>query len=121
MTASQYDVITFQGFVIQAFDFLGLILQVAVHHYDPVASGEVQSRGNSIVLTVITREFDGFYMRIIASEFKDDLPVIFRAAIINENDFITVDKPLESYAQAPVEFRNGVPAPIRGGHDRYLR
>ena len=88
MTAGEHDVPAFHGFVVKLHDFLRLILQVAVHHDDPLAAHMVQTGGDGEMLAVVPTELDAAHLGIALADALDEFPVVLRAAVIDENDLV---------------------------------
>ena len=70
----QHNIVTLLCLSVQTRNFLGTILQVAIHHHHPVAMTVIQPCGDAIVLTEVTAKLDAAHASIRRSQTLDYLP-----------------------------------------------
>ena len=111
------DVVAFLRLLPQRRNRLRLILQVAIHHDNPVAVGNLETGGDRMMLPEVPRQAKTADARI-GAEFDDPLPGIVRARIADEDHFIGDLQGRERRIDAGAKIGEAPGTPVDGRDDR---
>src|SRR2546422_11644339 len=96
LAAREHDVEAFLRLRIEAWDVLGLLLEITVHDDCPSAPALGESGCDRRMLSEITAESDRAYGWIGHGERSQPVPRAVRASIVHEDQLVAIAYPAES-------------------------
>ncbi len=92
LAAREYDVIAFEGLVVELGDVLRRVLQVAIHHDRPPPAALRESRRDGGVLAEIAAQPVSLHRHVGPRQFGRDLPGAAIVAVVDQHDFVGRDR-----------------------------
>lgn len=116
----EHDVVTVLGGGVEAVDFLGRILEVAVHHDDPSPAGRREAGGDRGVLAEVAGKANCAHAGIVVAQRSEDRPGVVGPAVVDEDQLVVVGDVLQACGQPSVQLDETAGAAVDRHDDAQL-
>ncbi len=94
-----------------------VVLQVAVHRNDDLASGVVESGGHRRRLTVVPTQLDELQTRVAGRKARESIVRLVSAAVVDDDDLVGAAELVEGASQRVVERPDVLLLVVHRDHD----
>ena len=102
---------------VQGRNFLGLVLQVAVHYHHPLAPAAVETGRNGPVLAEVAAQPQAAHARVAGSEGLNATSGIIRPPVFDKNNLEIIRERFQAGDEAAHQFLHKIPSPVHRAYD----